>query len=112
MKERYYLSLTTLNSHSLRSRRERKAWGVSPRVKSMTVVSPRMRATELTLTKTAIFTEQLPPIFMGWHFNLFFSPGAHAPGVMLAPVPQASQLYLQAAFEQMNRGTEFFRVLK
>ena len=45
---------------SLRSRRQRKAWGVSPRFKSMTTFEPANAGDRTAAAH-----------FMGWHSNLF-----------------------------------------
>ena len=68
---------------SLRSTRKHKAWGVSPRLKSKTMFQPANAGDRTAAAH-----------FMGWYSEFFVVPGAHAPGFMLAPAPQAKAEYL------------------
>ena len=63
-------------SLSLRSRRERKAWGVSPREKSVITRSPRQWAIDMYLLGLSLAIASLDD-------NWFRIPGAHAPGCTL-----------------------------
>ncbi len=81
-------------STSLRSRRKRKAWGVSPRNGIEKSPSPRMRATAVTglRERGMICCKSTVAHFMGSHFHRSV-PGAYAPGFMLAPAPQADRMF-------------------
>ena len=70
----------TSSGFSLRSWRKHKAWGVSPRVNTHQISSPRMRATERTRQKVKGMCDQRTVAhFMGSQFNFDFDPGAYAP---------------------------------
>ena len=76
---------------SLRSRRERKAWGRKPQVQKQHNFQPAKAGERTTKTHMIVILnrKRLPPMFMGWYFRCIRDPGAHAPGFMLTPAPQA-----------------------
>jgi hypothetical protein len=62
---------------SLRSRRQHKAWGVSPSKRGMFILGAREAGESLK-------TFGLSPDFTGSEASFCFLPGAHAPGFMLS----------------------------
>ena len=71
-------------SFSLRSRRQRKAWGVSPRNESRRIFRARAAGDSGNATVRVVYFTVLP-IRMGFRCSI--------PGFMLSPAPQASRVF-------------------
>ena len=72
---------------SLRSRRKRRAWGVSPGL----WLTKKQRAREAG--GSAIHLTQAAARFAGSPNLIWLLPGAHAPGSMLTPAPQVGNYF-------------------